>query len=55
MKKQPERPTLEEADRQLAEILSRVRYTGPEPMPSADELASEMADLIHEMRRGKGE
>jgi AbrB family looped-hinge helix DNA binding protein len=45
----------EEAGRQLEEILSRVRYTGPEPMPSADELAGEMADIIHDMRRDNAE
>src|SRR5215218_9243012 len=38
----------EEADRKLGEILSRVTYTGPEPMPLADELAGEMADVIHD-------
>jgi AbrB family looped-hinge helix DNA binding protein len=40
-----------EADRKLEEILSRVRYIGPEPMPSADELAGEVADIIRKSRR----
>jgi AbrB family looped-hinge helix DNA binding protein len=43
------------AERQLEEILSRVKYTGPQPMPSADELAAEMADIIHDMRRENAE
>ena len=45
----------EEAGRQLDEILSRVKYTGPEPMPSADELAGDVADIIHNMRRENAE
>ena len=36
----------DEADRKLREILSRVKYIGPEPPPSADELAGEIADII---------
>jgi antitoxin PrlF len=44
-----------EAERQLEEILSRVKYTGPEPMPSVDELAGEMADIIRDMRRDNAE
>ena len=45
----------EEAERQLDEILSRVKYTGPEPMPSVDELTGEIADIIHDMRRENAE
>ncbi len=40
-----------DADRRLEEILSRVKYTGPEPVPSVDELAGDVADIIHDMRR----
>ena len=40
-----------DADRHLEEILGRVRYTGPEPMPSMDELTGDVADIIHDMRR----
>src|SRR5919205_3412139 len=36
----------DEAERKLEEILSRVKYTGPMPSPSADELASQIADII---------
>ena len=45
----------EETERQLEEILSRVTYKGPEPMPSADDLAAEMAEIIHDMRRDNDE
>jgi AbrB family looped-hinge helix DNA binding protein len=45
----------EEAERQLEDILSRVKYTGPEPVPSVDELAGDIADIIHDMRREHGE
>ncbi len=45
----------EEADRQLSEILSRVKYTGPEPVPSVDELSGDIADIIHDMRRENAE
>jgi AbrB family looped-hinge helix DNA binding protein len=41
----------EEADRQLQEILSRVKYIGPEPEPSEDELMDMIVEEIHEMRR----
>ena len=44
-----------EADRRLVEILSRVKYTGPEPVPSVGELTGEIADIIHDMRREHGE
>src|SRR5215217_9693480 len=44
-----------EADRRLEEILSRVTYTGPEPMPSIDDLAGDISDIIHDMRREHGE
>ena len=44
-----------EADRRLVEILSRVKYTGPEPVPSVDELTGEIADIIHDMRREHGQ
>src|SRR5215213_11250847 len=37
-----------DADRRLDEILSRVKYTGPEPMPSIDELTGDIADIIHD-------
>ena len=39
-----------DADRRLEEILSRIKYTGPEPMPPMDELAGDIADIIHDMR-----
>jgi AbrB family looped-hinge helix DNA binding protein len=45
----------EEADRQLSDILSRVKYTGLEPVPSVDELTGEIADIIHDMRRENAE
>ena len=38
--------TRDEADRKLEEILSRVKYIGPMPPPSADELASQIAGII---------
>jgi AbrB family looped-hinge helix DNA binding protein len=40
-----------ETDRLLDDILSQVKYTGPEPVPSEDEIAGEVADIIREMRR----
>ena len=40
-----------DADQRLEEILSRVKYTGPEPIPSVDELAGDVANIIHDMRR----
>jgi hypothetical protein len=40
-----------DADQRLEEIISRVRYTGQEPMPSMDELTGDVADIIHDMRR----
>ncbi len=45
----------EEAERQLSEILSRVKYTGPELVPSVDELSGDIADIIHDMRRENAE
>jgi AbrB family looped-hinge helix DNA binding protein len=42
-------------EQKLEEILRRVKYTGPEPMPSADELAGDVADIIHDMRRENAE
>jgi AbrB family looped-hinge helix DNA binding protein len=45
----------EEAERQLSEILSLVKYTGPEPVPSVDELSGDIADIIHDMRRENAE
>src|SRR5215213_2731807 len=44
-----------ETDRKLEEILSRVRYIGPEPVPSEDELAGEIADIIRKSRRDNEE
>jgi AbrB family looped-hinge helix DNA binding protein len=44
-----------EADRQLGDILSRVRYTGAKPQPSEDKLVEEIADIIHDMRRDNAE
>ena len=45
----------EETERQLEEILSHVKYTGPEPMPPVDDLTGEIADIIHNMRRENAE
>ena len=45
----------DDADRRLEEILSRVKYTGPEPMPSIDKFTGDIADIIHDMRREHGE
>ena len=45
----------EEADRKLADILSRVTYRGPQPVPSVDELTGDIADIIHDMRREQNE
>jgi AbrB family looped-hinge helix DNA binding protein len=45
----------EETEQHLDEILSRVSYTGLEPMPPADDLAAEVADIIHDMRRENAE
>ena len=45
----------EEADRKLEEIMSRVKYTGPEPMPTEDNLAAEIADIIHQSRQDNAE
>src|SRR5215213_5185180 len=44
-----------EAERKLEDILSRVKYTGPEPVPSIDDLAGDIADIIHDMRRENAE
>ena len=44
-----------ETDRKLEEILSRVRYIGPEPLPSEDELAGGIADIIRNSRRDNEE
>ena len=44
-----------EADRQLSDLLSRVKYTGAEPMPSEDKLVEEVAGIIHDMRRDNAE
>ena len=41
----------DQSDRRLEEILSQVKYTGPEPMPSIDKLVADVADIIHNMRR----
>lgn len=41
-----------EADRQLDAILSRVRYTGPEPRPSEDELMEMVVEEIASLRAG---
>ena len=53
MNETPLQPTDEQSDRQLEQILSRVKYTGPEPMPSIDELTGDVADSIHDMRRDR--
>jgi AbrB family looped-hinge helix DNA binding protein len=41
-----------EADRRLDAILGRVRYVGPEPLPSEDEMMDTVVDEIR-ARRGK--
>ncbi len=43
--------SLADADQLLEEILSQVKYTGQKPIPSMDELAGDVADIIHDMRR----
>ncbi len=53
MKKNIQQTSYDDADRRLDEILSRVKYTGPEPAPDIDELASDIANIIHDMRREK--
>ena len=35
----------------LDEIFSRIKYTGPKPVPGADEIAAEVSDIIHDTRR----
>jgi hypothetical protein len=40
-----------DADRQLDTILSRVRYIGPEPWPSEDELMDLVVEEIDSLRR----
>src|SRR3712207_3545933 len=44
-----------DADQKLEQSLSQVKYTGPEPMPSVDELAGDVAEIIHDMRRDNAE
>ena len=39
-----------EADRQLDTILSRVRYVGPEPQPSEEEVMDMVVDEIRAVR-----
>lgn len=39
-----------EADRQLDAILSRVKYVGPEPEPSDDEVMEMVVEEIHATR-----
>ena len=39
-----------QADRQLGDILGRVRYVGPEPPPSEDEIMDRVADEIRATR-----
>jgi hypothetical protein len=39
-----------EADRQLAAILSRAKYIGPEPEPSEDEVMDMVVDEIRAIR-----
>lgn len=41
-----------EADRELDAILSRVKYIGPEPPPSEDEMMDMVADEVREVRAG---
>jgi bifunctional DNA-binding transcriptional regulator/antitoxin component of YhaV-PrlF toxin-antitoxin module len=41
-----------EADRQLDAILSRVRYIGPEPRPSEDELMDMVVEVIDSLHAG---
>jgi AbrB family looped-hinge helix DNA binding protein len=43
------------ADQRLDEILSRVKYTGPQPAPSEEEILSDVVDIIHQMRRENAE
>jgi AbrB family looped-hinge helix DNA binding protein len=44
-----------QADRRLEEILSRVKYVGPTPEPSEDELLDQVTEIIHEIRRENAE
>ncbi len=53
MNKTPPQPNDDQSERQLEEILSRVKYIGPEPMPSIDNLAGDVADNIHDIRRDR--
>jgi AbrB family looped-hinge helix DNA binding protein len=39
-----------EADRQLDAILNRVKYVGPEPPPSEDEVMDMVVDEVREVR-----
>ena len=39
-----------EADRQLGAILSRVKYVGPEPLPSEEEMMDIAAEEVHAVR-----
>ena len=39
-----------EADRQLSDILSRVKYIGPEPPPSEDEMMDMVVEEVRAVR-----
>ena len=45
----------DKTDQKLEEILSRVKYTGPQPAPSEDEVLSDVVDIIHRMRSQNAE
>lgn len=42
-----------EADRRLDRILSRVRYVGPKPRPSEDQIMDIVADEVRSVRAGR--
>ena len=49
----PQQPRDDKGDRRLEEILSRVKYTGPEPMPSIADLTADVSYSIHDIRRNR--
>ena len=45
----------DKTDQNLDEVLSRVKYVGPQPAPSEEEILSNVVDIIHQMRRENAE
>jgi hypothetical protein len=47
------RPDCAEADRQLGEILHRIKYVGPQPEPTEDEIMDAAAREVRAVRAGQ--